>query len=376
MNRRGNSEGTISKRADGRWEAKLALPNATRRSFYGKTRQEALKKLQAAQKAVSEGLPLGGERETLASWLQTWLGSVKHKVRPRTDHRYTEIVQRHLVPRLGSIRLTRLTPADVERAMQEDLAAGLAPQSVAHHRAVLRTALNVAIKHGIIGRNVAALVDPPHIPEREYEALTPARARAILQAVKGDRLESLVSVALACGLRVGEALGLRWADVDLEAGTLSVQRSLQRLDGEWLFLEPKTKRSRRTIPLPTPVVQALREHRGRQLLERLQLGPAWEGERWGRLVFPNETGGPLSSATVSRHFHLLLKRAGMPKMRVHDLRHGAASLMGALGVPPRVAMEVLGHSQIATTMNLYTHVAPEWQREAAAAVGKALWSDG
>ena len=142
----------------------------------------------------------------------------------------------------------------------------------------------------------------------------------------------------------------------------------------WQFLEPKTKRSRRTISLPAPVAQALREHRMRQVAERLLLGPGWEGERWGGLIFTNEVGGPLNRSTILRHFHRLLARAGLPKMRVHDLRHGAASLMAALGVSARVAMEVLGHSQISTTMNRYTHVAPEWQREAAGMVAKGLWA--
>ena len=374
--RRGNSEGSITQRADGRWMARLSLPDGTRKAVYGKTKAEAIKRLQAAQRTIAQGLPLGNERETVAAWLKTWLTAAEGRTRPRTAQRYQQIVRLHLTPRLGHIRLTWLTPADVERAMREAAEAGQSPQSVAHHRAVLRSALNAAMKHGLVGRNVAALADAPHIPEREYEATTPTKARAIFQAVKGDRLEAFVTIALACGLREGEALGARWNDVNLDDGTLSIQRTLQRIHGEWQFLEPKTKRSRRTISLPAPVVQALREHRARQIAERLLGGPAWDSERWGHLVFTNEVGGPLDRSTVLHHFHRVLTRAGLPKMRVHDLRHGAASLMAALGVPPRVAMEVLGHSQIATTMNRYTHVAPEWQREAAGVVAKGLWPDG
>ena len=154
---------------------------------------------------------------------------------------------------------------------------------------------------------------------------------------------------------------------------MTIQRSLQRVDGAWCFPEPKTTRSRRTIPLPGPVTAALREHRARQLQERLRLGPAWQGEAWGDLVFADEAGGPLSGFHVSRRFKALLKLAGLPEMRYHDLRHGAASLMAAQGVPARVAMEILGHSQISTTMNIYTHVAPELGREAADRIGAALW---
>jgi len=198
-------------------------------------------------------------------------------------------------------------------------------------------------------------------------------ARALLEAVRGDRLEALFTVALALELRQGEALGLRWPDIDLEACTLSVQLSLQRVNGEWLSPEPKTTRSRRTVPLPGPVTVALREHRARQLVERLRLGAAWQGERWGALVFADEAGGPLSGFHVSRRFKALLAVAGLPPMRYHDLRHGAASLMAAQGVPARVAMEILGHSQISTTMNIYAHVAPELGRDAAERIGAALW---
>ena len=310
----------------------------------------------------------------MATWIKTWLDASKTRVRARTWERYNQIAKFHLLPRLGHIRLTRLTPADVERMMREGLDAGQAARSVAQHRAVLRSALSTAMKHGLVARNVAGLADAPHLPELEYEAVTPAKARAIFEAVSGDRLEAFVTVALACGLREGEALGARWSDVDLEAGTLHIQRSLQRIGHEWQFLEPKTKRSRRTISLPAPVAQALQEHKMRQVVERLLLGPDWEGERWGGLIFTNEVGGPLNRSTVLRHFHRLLARAGLPKMRVHDLRHGAASLMAALGVSARVAMEVLGHSQISTTMNHYTHVAPEWQRDAADTVARGLWA--
>lgn len=378
MAKRGNSEGSIYRRRDGRWAASVDLGHADgrrrRKAFYGRTRQEVAHKLQAAQRALADGLPLASQKQTVGGFLEVWLrDSAARKVRPRTLQRYGEIVKIHLIPRLGHIRLSRLTPADVERTMNAALGDGASPRSAAHMRAVLRTALNVAMRWGILGRNVASLAGPPHVPEREIRPLSRSDARTILEAVRGDRLEALFTVGLALGLRQGEALGLRWADVDLEAGTLSVQRSLQRVDGGWLFLEPKTTRSRRTVPLPGPVTAALREHRARQLQERLSLGPAWQGETWGDLVFTDEAGGPLSGFHVSRRFKALLAVAGLPQMRYHDLRHGAASLMAAQGVPARVAMEILGHSQISTTMNVYVHVAPELGRDAADRIGAALW---
>jgi len=378
MSKRGNSEGSIYRRKDGRWAASVDFGQGDgrrrRKAFYGKTRLEVAHKLQAAQRALTDGLPLPGQRQTTGDFLEVWLrDSVARKVRPKTLQRYQQIVRLHLTPRLGRIPLAKLTPAHVERMMNEAIADGASPRSACHHRAVLRTALGVAMKWGILGRNVASLAGPPHVPEREIRPLSRGDARAILEAVRGDRLEALFTVALALGLRQGEALGLRWPDVDLDGGTLTVQRSLQRVDGEWLFPEPKTARSRRTVPLPGPVIAALRQHRSRQVEERLRLGQAWQGQKWGDLVFTDEAGGPLSGFHVSHRFKALLRVAGLPPMRYHDLRHGAASLMASQGIPVRIAMEILGHSQISTTMNVYAHVAPEYGRDAAERMGAALW---
>ncbi len=375
MSKRGNSEGSIYQRKDGRWAASITAQNGKRRTFYGSTRLDAAQKLLKAQRTIADGLPLAGERLTVGQFLETWLkDSAASRVRPLTFRRYQQIARLHVVPAIGRVPLARLTPAHVDRMLNDGLANGQSPQSAAHWRAVLRTALNIAMRHGLVGRNVASLAEPPHIPEREVQALTPTAARALLDAVRGDRLEGLFTVALACGLRQSEALGLRWRDVELDAGTLSVQRTLQRIDGAYQFLEPKTRGSRRTLALPKPVAASLREHRTRQLTERLLIGAAWQGGQWGDLVFTDEVGGPLAGFHVTRRFHKLLMVAGLPPMRYHDLRHGAASLMAAQGVQPRVAMEILGHAQISTTMNIYSHVAPELQREAAERMAASLWA--
>ena len=372
--RRGSNEGSIYKRKDGRWAASISLRTGKRRTFYGKTRQEAAQKLLRAHRALADGLPLAQERTTVRQVLDRWLEDVaSYKVRARTLRRYQEIVRLHLVPAIGQISLSRITPDHIERMMNEALSRGQSPQSVAHSRAVLRTALNTAMRWGLVGRNVASLAEPPRIPEREVNPLTSTESRRLLDAVHGDRLGALFTVALACGLRQSESLGLRWGDVDLEEPTLRVQRTLQRVEGAFQFFEPKTKRSRRTLALPGPVTVALRRHRARQSEERLRAGSSWEGEAWGHLVFPDELGRPLSTYHIRRRFHQLLGLAGLPLMRYHDLRHGAASLMAAQGVPPRVAMEILGHSQISTTMNIYTHVAQEMLHEAAELMAGSLW---
>ena len=161
--------------------------------------------------------------------------------------------------------------------------------------------------------------------------------------------------------------------MNVDAVTLSVQRTLQRVNGVFTFFPPKTARSRRTIAMPAPVAAALRQHMKRQLEERMLMGAAWDGDAWEALVFTDEVGRPLTSFHVSRRFRKLLQSAGLPTMRYHDLRHGAASLMAAQGVPARVAMEILGHAQISTTMNIDAHVAPEFQKEASERVAAALW---
>ncbi|MDO8751537.1 MAG: site-specific integrase [Dehalococcoidia bacterium] len=372
--KRGNSEGSIVQRKDGRWCARVSLPNGGRKSYYGKTRLEASKKLQQAQRTLADGLPVAGERQTTGDFLEAWLrDSAAPRVRPKTLKGYADMVRLHIVPVVGRIPLARLNPQNVEAVLASVSAKGLSARTVGRCRDVFRNALNHALKHGLVGRNVAALADAPTAPAREITALMPNAARRVLAAVKGDRLEPLFTVALACGLRQSETLGLRWSDVNVDAGSLSIQRTLQRVNGAFTFFPPKTARSRRTIAMPAPVAAALLQHMKRQLEERTVMGAAWEGDAWGALVFTNEVGGPLTSFHVSRRFSKLLQLAGLPRMRYHDLRHGAASLMAAQGVSARVAMEILGHAQISTTMNIYTHIAPELQKEATEKMADALW---
>jgi len=354
--------------------ARVTLPDGRRRAYYGATRAEAAQKLQRALGTIANGLPLAGERLAVGPFLETWLSeTATRKVRVKTLVRYQELVRLHIVPEIGRTSLTKLTPQHVESMMAQVAAKGVSPRTVAHCRAVLRNALNHAMRHSLVFRNVAALAAAPKVPELEIRAITPAAARQLLAAVRGDRLEALFTVALACGLRQSEALGLRWSDIDLDTAMLRVQRTIQRVNGEYQVLEPKTKRSRRTISLPPPVTTSLRQHKTRQTEDRLRVGPAWEGDEWSGLVFTDEVGSPLSSYHVGRRFKSLITVAGLPEMRYHDLRHGATSLMAAQGVPARVAMEVLGHAQISTTMNIYAHIAPEFQKEASEKVAAALW---
>lgn len=235
--------------------------------------------------------------------------------------------------------------------------------------AILRAALQQAVREEVLPRNVARLVVVPTGPRHEVHPLTVAEARTLLSNAAGDRLYPLWAVALAIGLRRGEALGLRWCDIDLDAGTLQVRQTLQRVSGGLVFLPPKTERSRRSVPLPAVAVTALREHRRAMAAEALRGGRMLSGEG---LVFTTAIGTPLEPRNVTRAFTSLLTRAGLRHVRLHDLRHTCATLLLAQGVPARVVMDTLGHSAIAVTMNTYSHVLPSLQREAAERMDEAL----
>ena len=362
--RRGNAEGTIFQRKDGRWVAAVSGAEGRSRVYrYGKTRGEAAEKLTKALKAVQDGLPIPGERQTVGQYLETWLDeSAKPSIRPMTYASYACLIRIHLIPELGHVPLAKLSPQQVQALLNRKLASGLAPRRVAMIRGVLRTALNQALRWGLVARNVATLVTPPRAAHFEVRPLDPAQARAFLDAVRGDRLEALYTVALALGLRQGEALGLRWDDVDVEAGVLHVRHALQRIDSKLQLVEPKSARSRRTIVLPDIVRDALRAHRVRQAEQRLGVGAEWEETGF---VFTTALGRPLNDSNVTHMFQRHLARAGLPHQRFHDLRHACASLLLAQGVGPRVVMELLGHSQIALTLNTYSHVLPGLQKQAA-----------
>jgi len=371
--RRGPNEGTIYRRPDGRWVAGITGPGGKRKFFYGRTRLEVARKLAVAQRNQSLGLPMLNDRMPLAEFLQEWLAEkVKPSVRPYTYMAYEVNVRVHIVPALGRVPLTQLNPQQVQRFVNQKLEDGLAPKTVKYIRQTLHAALAHAERWGLVHRNVASLVEIPRHEQREMSAFTTAEARRFLQAIEGDRLEALFRVALALGLRQGEALGLRWSDVDFEVGTLRVRHGLQRHGHEYHLMPPKTARSRRVIPLPPSIAAALLAHRGRQKKERLHAGPSWD-EQWD-LVFCRPNGKPLDHTRVNSHFGQLLQDAGLPRIRFHDLRHSCATLLLVQGVPPRVVMEILGHSDIAMTMNTYTHVLPELQQQAAQRIEEFLTS--
>jgi len=373
--RRGRGEGSVFQRADGRWTGVVDLGwvdgKRRRQSVYGRSRKEAHERLQAALRTRSDGLAPAPARLTVGQYLTAdWLPAAKAKVRASTFDSYRSIVDVHLVPALGKIRLTALTVADVERLLRAKSAAGLSPRRVAMIRAVLRIALGRAVRNSVLPRNVAALAAAPRQERHEIEPFAPDEIRTLLAAVHGHRLEAMFVVAVSSGLRMGELLGLSWPDVDLERGSLTVRAALAKIEGEWDLVPPKSSTSRRTIALPELGVVALRAHRTRQLEERLRSGGVWDPSREGHdepwnLVFATATGRPLDGPNVSRTFHAILEAAALPRRRFHDLRHSAATALLVAGVSARVVQSILGHSQISLTLGTYSHAIPELQMDAA-----------
>lgn len=370
MGRRANGEGSIYQRGDGRWAAAVTLANGKRKTLYGRTREEVGRKLTAALKNRDDGLPVANGQHTVASYLDDWLASVKPTLRVSTWTRYHQLMHGHVIPHIGRVRLTKLSPQHVSRLYADRLEVGLKPATVAQTHRILHRALSQATRWGLVVRNVATLVDPPRVVREEMRTLSAEEVKRFLAAAADHRLHALFALAVSTGMREGELLALRWRNVDLDAGVVQVTGTLQRTPDGPRISEPKTKKSRRQIHLTKTAVEALKVHRVRQNEERLRMGPAWDDND---LVFCNSIGRPLNDANMlNRDFRPLLEKAGLPRIRFHDLRHTAATLMLGAGVHPKIVSEMLGHSQIGITLDLYSHVTPTMQAEAAAAMDGVL----
>jgi len=374
--RRGNGEGTVDHMKDGRWQARITLPDGRRKAFYGKTRKEAVDKMTAAISARDRGLPIVGERVTVRQFLDRWVEDVaRPAVRPSTFTSYKMHVSSHWNKALGNVALAKLTPGMIQQVLTKWQAAGVSAATIQRRRATLRCALGQAEDWGLIPRNPAKLVNPPRVEHKPVVPLTPDQARVMLDAIKGDRQETLYYVALALGLRQGEVLGLTWSDIDFAAATLSVRHALQRIDGKLQHVEPKSRKSRRTIPLPPVIITRLREHRAAQNRERLAAGDRWKGNELG-LVFTTTIGTPVHGPVVTKRFQDMLKRAGLPRQKFHNLRHSCASFLLAEGLDLRHVADILGHEDPSLTLRVYAHTMPARARASADAMEKLLGGTG
>ena len=377
--KRASGESSIYQDEDGRWHGFVSMGKKEngrrdRRHASGAKRADVVSKVRALEAKRDAGMvDAAGRAPTVGEWLDHWLDNIAaRKVRARTLESYRSTVRLHLRPGIGHHRLDRLQPEHLERLYAALSDKGLGPASILRAHRVLSRALRIASQRGKVARNVATLVDPPAVRRPETALpLTAAEVKQVMAAALTHRNAARWTVALAVGLRQSEALALRWSDVDLDNGTLSVRRGLHRVSGRGLiYEEPKADRSRRNLALPTPLVQALRAHRAAQLEERIAAGSLWEDHD---LVFGQPNGRPIERKSDWRAWKALLQEAGVREVRLHDGRHTAATLLLSEGVHPRVVMEVLGHAQMRTTTDTYSHVMPALGRDAADRMGQALW---
>ena len=366
--RRGRHEGSIYQRGDGVWVGSLSLGydahgKHRRRVIYGKNKKEAQDKLRKLQGDAAGGMLTDSEHRNLTAYLRQWLETARPTIRRNTHRCYDGVIRNHVSKHLGGISLAKLAPVHVQglySAMEKEGASARMRQ-LAH--AVLHRALKQAVRWNLIPRNVCDAVEPPRIDKKEMRVYTPEQVTQLFKAASGDRLEALFVLAVATGLRQGELFGLQWPDFDLEAGTVFVQRQLEEVNGQLALTEPKSAKGRRRIELPAVAVQAMWAHKARMLAEGHLDGP----------VFCDSRGGYLRKSNfVRKVFKPLLKKAGLPDIRFHDLRHTSATLLLAQGVHPKVVQERLGHSQISLTLDTYSHVLPSMQQEAAAKLDGVL----
>lgn len=379
--KRGNGDGSIyerknkdGKRIGYRGAYTVQTANGPKRRYVsGKTKTEVKEKLRKATADRDGGLVLEAGTISVGDYLQRWLeDSVRNSVAHRTYHNYRLQVNRHLVPAIGRIKLKALTPAHVQGLYRAKLDSGLSPSSVRSIHAVLHRALKQALKWNLVPRNVCEAVDAPRPDKYEAPTLSPEQARALLLGARGERLEALYVLALGCGLREGELLGLQWGDVDLENKTLRVRRQLQRMrDGSGLAFVPLKNKTGRTIRMDSSTVEILKSHRKRQAEEKLKMGNLYQDQD---LIFATQVGTPIDAQNVvNRSFKPLLRSAGLPNIRFHDLRHTCATLLLGKGVNLKVTQERLGHADTSMTMNTYSHVTPNMQGDAADAIESVLF---
>ena len=378
MAKKGNGEGSIyphkrnGKRVGYRGAYTVYTASGPKRRYVtGKTREEARQKLTRAMADRDGGLVFEDGGLTVGEYVERWLkDSVRGTVRQSTYETYEYMTYPHIVPALGRVKLKALTPVHVRSFYREKLDGGLSSATVRKMHGVLQKALDQAVSDGLIPRNAAKGIKLPQGKKKEIRPLSPDEARTLLDTARGDRLEALYVLAISTGLREGELLAMRWEDVDLEDAVLRVSQTLTREGGKVSVGPPKTKNSRRTVGLTNGAIEALRGHLTRQLEEMERVGSLY---RPGGLVFANEVGGIVNPSNLrNRSLKALLKRAGLPSIRFHDLRHTCATLLLSRNVNPKIVSEMLGHSTIAITLDTYSHVLPTMQQSAVRALEEIL----
>jgi integrase len=372
---RANGEGSVYQRKDGRWVASayvLASDGSMKRvQRYGKTRKEAYDKLTKLQENSNRNVAVPDRPWKLGEFLDYWLEHVaKPSVRSTTYAKYEQTVRLYLKPNLGSQRLDRLRVAKLQTFFNTRLKAGDSVAKVHAMRTTLSSALTRAMREELITVNPARLVSLPAEQPDRVKPWNADEAKSFLESTRSHPLYPAFVLMLLYGLRRGEVLGLSWDDVDLEEDVLSIKRQVQRVDGALALVEVKTRAGRRSLPLLPWARDALLEQARWQSDRRRRVGEEWQDTG---LVFTTRTGRAIQPRSFSRSFERLVADSPLRTIRLHDLRHSVASLLKKAGVAPRDAMEILGHSRISVTMEIYTHSDEATQREGLGRLGGTLF---
>lgn len=367
-------------RIEGRWAAVATIgikpqtgkPN--RKTFYGKTRREAVEKMQGVLSEVRSGTYVEPTNITLEQWLNSWLDGRKGHVAYSTWRNYRNMIKNHLIPEVGKVKMVNLKTRDIQALLNRKMEEGgrkdrkkgsLSSRTVKYIYQTLHGALKQAIKERVIVFNPCESVELPKQHKEEMKPLNWQEVQRFLQEAEGNRYYAAYILELSTGLRKGELLGLKWEDLDFERGTLLVKRQLLRVgkeEGGLVLSEPKTKRSSRKLTLDQSVLNTLKEHRKKQAQEKLLLGECYQDQG---LIFATEEGKPVEPRNFTRKFKRILKSAGLPDIRFHDMRHTFATLALEAGIPAKVVQEYLGHSTITMTLDTYSHLTQDMQTESA-----------
>ncbi|MPM60593.1 Tyrosine recombinase XerC [bioreactor metagenome] len=383
--KRSNGEGSIYKRADGKWCSAITVGTdpitgkIKRKTFYGKTKEEVRQKLIDLQYKLQNDAYIEPSILTFSAWIDIWLNQYKKgSIRDKTFENYEYLSRVHIKPSIGNIQLKKLTPEVIQNFYNEkhehgrsDGKGGLSAKTVRNIHNIIHECLDQAIKSGKITRNVSEATTLPRKQQKEIHILTREDEIKFLKVAIEDRLGIAFIVSLATGLRLGELLGLHWADINLDEGIINVRQALARVklfkeDGSTesvlKFQPPKTKAGRRTIPLPTNVLKYIKVHKLNQSKEKLSIGEDYENNA---LVFCTEFGKPIDPRNLIRKFQQILKKANLSKTNLHSLRHTYATRLLESNEHPKVVQEILGHSSISVTLDIYSHVLPEIKKAAA-----------
>jgi integrase len=362
--RRGNNEGSLFKRPDGTWRAQVTVVGR-RLNTSAKTRKECQAWLKETLKQVETGLTFQGANTTLEEFLSEWHISVQSSLRPDTWYQYGQIIRDHITPTLGNIKLKDFRPDQIQALYNRKLRDGIGSRTVQLTHAVLHRALNHGVKLGLLSRNPTDATNPPKPQQKEMLILDDSQAQQFILATeaKNDRYAVLYHLAITTGMRQAELLGLKWQDLDWERRLVQVQRQLKRQKGGGFYsTQPKTKSGKRTIALGKTTIEKLRHHYDCLLTKRQLAGGIWQEMD---LIFPSTVGTPINQSNMNKSFKKLLDLTGLPRIRFHDLRHTAASLMLNYGIPVIIVSRRLGHARPSITLDIYGHLIPGKQEEAA-----------